>query len=326
MSAIGGRVMRLLVALFATAVCCSAHAAEFTRSDSKDGKTRVDLVGEIMPGDADKLRAIISSTNDTKRIVVTIRLNSPGGNLLEGVALSEIIKFGRISTSVLGEKTCASACFIAFAAGYEKFANYTARIGVHGVSDAKGEEVGDATVTMSRILKTLGVSSSILGKLVVTPPQEIMWLTTDDLRSMNVTMFGKPQQIPPIAQTPAPDSQVPPPRQISPTDGANAPVPSWDDLVKRALVASSEQNGGKPRVNRVCQPEYKLCTIAIFYANKEKTDVMLRTAENAAGKIIRRDMCSFNAFDDIRTCLNWESGKVTKEMKNLKGEWILVED
>jgi hypothetical protein len=282
----------------------AALSAEITRVDSRDGKTRLDLVGEIQPGDGDKLKAHIASANEARRIVATIRLNSPGGNLLEGVNLSEIVKNGRIATSVLGDATCASACFIVFAAGNERFANFNAKIGVHGVADERGQEVGAATVTMSRILRTLGVPAGILGKLVVTPPSDMVWLTVDDLRSMNVTLFGKPQQIPTGPQLSGSDSQLPPPKQISPADSAST-VPTWGELVKDATKTSSEQNNGTPRYYRSCQPELKVCTLAIVYLNKDKNDVMVRMTENTAGKIIERHLCSFNSFGDVRTCLEW---------------------
>jgi hypothetical protein len=47
--------------------------------------------------------------------------------------LAEIIKFAKMATNVGQGATCASACFLIFAGGETKFANYTAQIGVHGV-------------------------------------------------------------------------------------------------------------------------------------------------------------------------------------------------
>jgi hypothetical protein len=69
---------------------------------------------------------------------------SPGGKILEGVRLADLIRFGKIATTVPGSSQCASACFIAFAAGSNKYASYTASVGVHGVSDESGEETTEA--------------------------------------------------------------------------------------------------------------------------------------------------------------------------------------
>jgi hypothetical protein len=95
------------------------------------------------------------------------------------------------------EKKCASACFLAFAGGTEKYVNYSGKVGVHGVSDENGDEsvsAQAATVEMARALKELGVPAGILGKMVTTPPSQILWLSPDDLRSMGTTMVGKPNQ------------------------------------------------------------------------------------------------------------------------------------
>ena len=54
-----------------------ASAANTTAVDSRDGKTRIDLVGEILPGDADTLKSLIRRANEAGEVVVTIRLNFP---------------------------------------------------------------------------------------------------------------------------------------------------------------------------------------------------------------------------------------------------------
>ena len=120
-------------------------AATLTSDVSKEGKVVVILTGEIAPGDTDRLQQIIKTANDSGKIVSGIRLNSSGGNLLEGVKLADAIRFAKIASVVPKGSTCASACFIAFAAGAEKFASYGASVGVHGASDKNGQETDSAT-------------------------------------------------------------------------------------------------------------------------------------------------------------------------------------
>jgi hypothetical protein len=57
----------------------------------------------------------------------------------------------------------------------------------------------------------LGVPAQILGKMVTTPPDQILWLTPDDLRLMGATMTGKPDQTrrPLMSEIQVP-SQIPP--------------------------------------------------------------------------------------------------------------------
>jgi hypothetical protein len=211
-----------------------ASAATVTTSQPKNGKVVVSLSGEITEGDSDTLKESIRKANNSNLIVSLLRLDSPGGNLLEGAKLADIIRFGKIATSVVGTSKCASACFIVFAAGSEKFANYTASVGVHGASDENGQETegsGAATVSMARIAKELGVPAGIIGKMVVTPPEQMVWLTPDELRLMGVTMTGKPSQLPSV---PPVASQLPP--EIKPSSRSTAsegkPLPTWAKLLE----------------------------------------------------------------------------------------------
>lgn len=165
---------------------------------------------------------------------------------------------------------------------------------------------------MARIVKELGVSATIIGKMVVTPPDQVVSLTPDDLRSIGTTMTGKPAQV-------APDTRTGPqlPLPLGPPATAVAPQttpPKWDDLATRAVQLSTQQHNGNPSIHRGCQPELKVCTTAVLFKG------------NAEGKIISRELCSFNKFGDVRTCVDWDTGASHRDMKNNKGEWYKVGD
>jgi hypothetical protein len=175
------------------------------------------------------------------------------------------------------------------------------------------------TTFISKENKTVAVLEGEIsdGDSVVTPPDQIVWLTPDELRSMGVTMTGKPAQVSPEGQP----MQLP----IPPTTQAKAnPSPTWKELVSSVARLSASQNNGTPRINRVCQPEFKVCTMAIFYKNKDGVDSMLRTAEDVDGNIFKREICEFNKFSDVRTCVDWERGTVQKDMRDAKGNWSSV--
>ncbi|MBR1143772.1 hypothetical protein [Bradyrhizobium sp. AUGA SZCCT0431] len=123
--------------------------------------------------------------------MTSLRLHSDGGNLREGVLLAAVVKSAKISTNVGRDATCASACFLVFAAGEAKHANYRARIGVHGAAD-KGTASRSATKSMASVAEELGVPSSIIRRMVITPPGEMVWLNLVDLQSMgtNVSRGG----------------------------------------------------------------------------------------------------------------------------------------
>jgi hypothetical protein len=182
-----------------------ARAAELTSSTTKDGKVVILLAGVIAPGDNDKFLNLVRRANNAKLLVSGIRLNSPGGDLAEGLGLAQSIKTAQITTVVVSGGVCASACFLAFAGGAEKYVSFSGRVGVHGASDENGVETtgaAAATVGMARAAKELGASVAVLGKMVITPPDKIVWLSPDDLRSMGTIMVGKPDQTQSNSQAP----------------------------------------------------------------------------------------------------------------------------
>jgi hypothetical protein len=229
---------------------CSARpcaAATLTSYTSKEGKVVVILAGEIALGDTEQLQRIIKSANDLGKIVSAVRLNSTGGNLLEGVKLADGIRFGKIASVVPNGSTCASACFIAFAAGADKYASYGASIGVHGASEKNGQETegsNSATVAMAKIVKELRVPADIIGRMVVTPPEQMVWLSPNNLRAMGTTITGKP------VQTPAANAPI----QLQPTQPTvEAAPPKWEKYCERGdqCIHSTAQReaSARPRMS-----------------------------------------------------------------------------
>ena len=160
-----------------------AAAAEITSSNLKDDTIEISISGNIAAGDAELLRTRIKAATDAGKLVTSVRLNSEGGSLLEGARLADVVKSTKVSTNVGQNATCASACFLIFAAGETKYAYVRARIGVHGASE-NGAESRKATKAMARIAEELDVPSSIIRRMVNTPPNDVTWLSLNDLRLM----------------------------------------------------------------------------------------------------------------------------------------------
>ena len=161
-----------------------AAAAEIKSFNLKDGSVEISISGRIAPGDIDALRASIKAANHEGKLVTSLRLNSDGGNLLEAVRMADWVKSAKISTNVGQDATCASACFLIFAAGQTKYANISARIGVHAAASEKGIVSRIATTSMADVAKELDVPSSIIRRMINTPPGEVEWLSLADLRLM----------------------------------------------------------------------------------------------------------------------------------------------
>ena len=329
-----GRIASAIV--ISCAVPSAGSAATFKSVATKDGKTIVLLSGEIIEGDSETLKAAIKASNDAGKLVSGVRLNSPGGNLLEALKLADAVRFAKVATNVGGNATCASACFLVYAAGATKFANYTAQVGVHGASDKQGEETtasSAATVSMARAAKDLGVPAAIIGRMVVTPPNEMVWLTPQDLQSMGTTMIGKPAQTPisPTATATVEPSIVPKqtqpgePTQLQPQT-KSAAQPSWAEFLDKVIKRSADQNNGKPYYTRSCQPEFKTCYDAVTVVASDGKLSMVKVTKDMNDKIIRREICSFNNSVDIRTCYDWDEGTAHRDMKDSSGNWYKIAD
>ncbi len=150
------------------------------------------LNGELAEGDASKLRDIIRTAMTSARPVSGIRLNAPGGSMLEGARLAGVIQNAKIATVVANGATCAAACFIAFVAGNQKFVSVTATVGAPGAADKSGQEAAGEIPPIVRVVKQLGLLDAIVEKMLNTREGEIFWLTPDDLRAMGATMTGRP--------------------------------------------------------------------------------------------------------------------------------------
>ena len=232
---------RALVFGLALALAPLATEAATLRSFSPSAdKVVVFLQGEIGPGDGDRLIALIRAAREANRVVSSIRLNSPGGALREGVRVAAIVRSGQIATVVPNGAICASACFVIFAAGTERYVSGTASVGVHGASENGQETAGSsaATIAMARIVKGLGVPPAVIGKMVVTPPSEVVWLTADDLRAMGVSVTGRPAQV-----TQAPKSLPQTEEPVQPRQALSSmEAPRFtQDQIRDFLATCSEQ-------------------------------------------------------------------------------------
>jgi hypothetical protein len=314
-----------LVFVAAAAACRSASAADLTTTLSRENKTIVVLNGELVEGDANRLRDIIKASTKSARPVSAMRLNSSGGSLIEGVRLAAIIQGAKLTTVIASGATCASACFIAFAAGNQKFAGATATVGVPGAADRFGRDAAGETPSIVRVVKELGLLDAIVEKMLATREDEIFWLTQDDLRAMGAATTGRPG---PIA--PEQPRAVQPSPQLAPAPKAAAPEPStfknWNDVVNAALAISREQNGGEPYTGRQCGLKFNSCATAVFYTGKDGKQVMVRTIKDSNGKPLVHETCTFNETKDVRTCVDWDMGTTRRDARDDKGSWRRMTD
>lgn len=210
--------------------------------------------GRIVAGDAERFRQALRAHPGRE---VVLAISSQGGALFEADEMAAAIARFRITVIIPQNGVCASACFLLFAASPTRIMDATARIGVHSVSMEGRENMDTLAVTtaFARAAGSYGVPSNIIGRLVVTPPGEMAWLTPEELRAMRVAPLSPASaSVPPQSAAPPTASQmaitpvapVPQPRAVAPTVTPQAARPTPTIVPSRTPAAvPREQTAGE---------------------------------------------------------------------------------
>ncbi|TWA99127.1 ATP-dependent Clp protease proteolytic subunit [Bradyrhizobium stylosanthis] len=306
----------------------TADGAAVKSVPGRAGKVVIHVSGRFVEGDTEAFMSAFNKAKEAGRPVENVFLNSSGGSLAEGARLATAIKFGRLATMVPDGAMCASACFLAFAAGEPRFAAPTALIGVHKAAEKHGRETKSsavATALMAQMAKELGVPSSIVGRMVATPPNQIAWLDASDLRAMNVKRdvrdtgaFARPS-------SPSSGSERASSAAASLSAASTGPGherQSWNDFLDKAIALSAEQNQGAPAMVRSCTAESKVCALGVTYLLEDGRRALVTVMQDQSGVIIRREVCKSNSTNDYRDCADWDSGAQYRDFKTEDGHWV----
>jgi hypothetical protein len=285
-----------------------------------EGHATIRINGQLGPGDADLFMKDIAESKAVGKPVENVELNSTGGKLIEGATIAAAIKREKIATSVESGAVCASACFLAFAAGNAKSVGPGALIGVHKASEKGGRETalsGAASRSMGQFARELGVPSWIVDRMLATSPKKIAWLDPKDLQSMGVTTLQRGQfAATAMSRGPAQLASLP--------SGSNGTT--WNDFIDAVGQLSAGQNGGNPTLSRFCQPELKNCIVTLAYKLKDGRQRLAAVIKDLKGKILRREICEFNDRDDQRLCMEWDTGAKRRDARTATGAWIKIAD
>lgn len=149
-------------------------------------------VGKIVEDTADQFRQVVADENTKGNRVSIVVFGSPGGALDEGMKLGRLIRRDGIDTGVVG---CASACALAFLGGVHRHASANS-IGVHQFRDAtesKAYSAADVSKAQSIVallldyVRDMGVSADFVTTASETPPSDVHWLSSVEMKSFNVT-------------------------------------------------------------------------------------------------------------------------------------------
>jgi len=234
----------MAVVLAATAMPRDLAAMQFEPLSSDGDMGVVSGRGEIVQGDADRLRNALAVAPAVKR--VALLLDSPGGSVREAAQMGRMIRDGTVTVVIPQNSKCVSACFLLLAGATRRFAATDALVGVHSASESGEETVNSLAVTtaMARAAADFGVPAGILGKMVRTVPGRVEWLTHDDLISMGVEILdenGSPRPAQHASSRPPPaasPSSAPTPTQpVAPAPFSRAPAFLFASISTRRHLA-----------------------------------------------------------------------------------------
>ena len=176
--------------------------------------------GAIEKGDADKLAQLVRSNKPTSgsfdENYYTVRLNSPGGLLLEGMKIGSVIRDAALGTLISRGEECASACALAFLGGTSRYATGTgigrqmefgAALGFHGFRPATDLfRMESETLSASRVVTALileyaaqmkRVDLGWLSQTLNVPPDQLHYVRSPaDFAALSIRLVGMPDAVP----------------------------------------------------------------------------------------------------------------------------------
>ena len=263
----------------------------------------------------------IQRANKDKKPIF-IDLNSQGGSIYEASEIAGMVHDAQLPVSVLKSSECASACFIIFLAARYKFAWHGARIGVHSASIENGQEnaqTKETTVNFARYAKDSGAPDSVVGKLVTTKPDDIVFLSDAELKSMGVLYLDDEViREPSPPSTPSPQAGAQPsysvtttPNQSGMTDTQKAETlaeqeANFTKYWKQIIGWSKAQHGGKLAAEKRCSADN--CAIVVAYFDRAQRYVEAWRYNDTSQSPGKKLVCRQNQSRGQLSCTDWYDG------------------
>lgn len=156
------------------------------------------LTGSIDLGSAERFAAEIAARGE---YVETVLLDSPGGSVVDALAIGSLIHEKGLATKVAAGSLCASSCPIVFASGAQRLASAEAAIGVHQIYAAAlsgdpqnalrvaGTAMSDAQTTTAEIIGHLtktGVDPALWLHALQTPPDRLYYFSPEEMTRLKL--------------------------------------------------------------------------------------------------------------------------------------------
>ena len=247
------KAARLLLALAAFAPLPSAAADIRLLRMSNPAVMVIVVDGELHEDDGE-----VFATMARQVAHPVVSFNSPGGALIAGLQIGQLIRLHRYPTFVPEHALCASACALAWVAGTPRFMQAGAHIGFHAAFNMSNHEVtGAGNALVGAYLNRLGLSDDAIWFAAKAAPDDISWLTEREARRIGLELrivpafLSAPAPPAPREQPPAAAPSVPDAAPATIADRSKAFVAAyfahWSETADQALTFFSGAYG--PRVN-----------------------------------------------------------------------------
>jgi hypothetical protein len=250
--------------IVAALLCCTSlaavQAAEITVSTDSDNFSFIKISGTIQDGDSERFNAI--AANLTGKAVIV--LSSPGGKVIQAMAIGETIHNSNFGTAVVNDGMCASACALIWIAGGKRFVNGSSHVGFHAAYTGSGDdarETGAGNALVGAYLTKLGLSYEAILYATSKAPDDMQWLSADDARRLGIEITMLPDP------TPAR-------RQPQPAVAQNVPAGGPVERAAMNLVMAYYNYWSQSGTNVEQLAGYYNTTVNFFGANTPRSKVM----------------------------------------------------
>ena len=205
--AIQNLVGAAVTALTLGALAQPAGALEISKHASDSAEVNAILLkGSVDDGDTFDLKVYLSKL--PKKPTVVVYLNSPGGNLREGMRLGRFFFDNKIETAVETKTACSSACALAFLGGRDdagkahrtKASN--SGLGFHSFSrdfDNKSYSADDLKIVVQQTqtqvflvaeyLKAIGADLDVVRLMLKAQANQMNYISNDEALTLNIRVW-----------------------------------------------------------------------------------------------------------------------------------------
>ncbi|TNF15146.1 MAG: hypothetical protein EP320_05220 [Rhodobacteraceae bacterium] len=147
------------------------------------------LNGSIATGDADRLSSYLDGAS-TEDLPATVALSSPGGQVIEALAIGRMLREAGKNTAILPGMACMSACPYILASGEQRRVSPEGYVGMHQHYYDENlympayfavEEIQRGQGRTMEYLIDMGVDPGVMIYSLTTPPEDIYILLPEEL-------------------------------------------------------------------------------------------------------------------------------------------------